>query len=268
MRRLTRPAISCLPFAHLLFVFCPLATIAQESSVQLPGAVHIDALDMGEGRISIAEAVGLVDRAGLRVAIITPHDQSVVEYGLPPLRNLLKAKVSRESIQDFGVERYIETVRTTDEQIPGVITIDGAEAIPAYYWEQGILSGLPTVRNLHKHMLIIGLPSAESYAQIPSITNGFPHEFGLFCVLSFWPVPVILIGLLMIIRARQHDVIDDPHSIKFGLLTAVLGGLFFANSVPFCSPFDAYHGDPGEKPYQAVIDYANEQGGDDVLGTP
>ena len=260
MRRLTRPAIGCLSFVHLLFVFCPIATTAQESSVQLPGAVHIDALDTGEGQTSIAEAVSMVDQAGLGIAIITPHDQSVVEYGLPPLRNLLKVKISRESIQDFGVERFIENIRSTDEAVPGVITIDGAEAIPAYYWDRGVLSGLPTVRNLHKHMLIIGLPSAESYAQIPSITNGFPHEFDLFCVLSFWPVPVILIGLLMIIRARQHNVIDDPHSIKSGLLTAVIGGLFFANSVPFCSPFDVYHGDQGEKPYQAVIDYANEQG--------
>jgi hypothetical protein len=260
MRRLTRPAIGCLSFVHLLFVFCPIATTAQESSVQLPGAVHIDALDTGEGQTSIAEAVSMVDQAGLGIAIITPHDQSVVEYGLPPLRNLLKVKISRESIQDFGVERFIENIRSTDEAVPGVITIDGAEAIPAYYWDRGVLSGLPTVRNLHKHMLIIGLPSAESYAQIPSITNGFPHEFGLFCVLSFWPAPVILIGLLMIIRARRHSVIDDPRSIKSGLLTAVIGGLFFANSVPFCSPFDVYHGDQGEKPYQAVIDYANEQG--------
>jgi hypothetical protein len=101
MRRLTRPAIGCLSFVHLLFVFCPIATTAQESSVQLPGAVHIDALDTGEGQTSIAEAVSMVDQAGLGIAIITPHDQSVVEYGLPPLRNLLKVKISRESIQDI-----------------------------------------------------------------------------------------------------------------------------------------------------------------------
>lgn len=162
MCRLNWPGIGYLSFAQLLFVFCPLAMASQEESVHLPGAVHIDALDMGEGQISIAEAVDLVRRAGLGAAMITPHDQSVVEYGLPPLRNLLKVKVARESIQRYGVERYLDNIRTTDEQIPEVITIDGAEAIPAYYWEQGVLSGLPTVRNLHKHLLIIGwhLPRA------------------------------------------------------------------------------------------------------------
>lgn len=50
MRRLTRPTICCLSFVHLLSVFFPIATTAQEGSVQLPGAVHIDALEMGEGQ--------------------------------------------------------------------------------------------------------------------------------------------------------------------------------------------------------------------------
>jgi hypothetical protein len=238
----------------------PGLSAAPAERLEVPGAVHIDALEAGERQISIPEAVDLVERAGLGVAVITPHDQTVVEYGLPPLRHLLRVRNARESIQTYGARRYVEEVRATDENIPGVVTIDGTEAIPAYYWESSPLSGRPVVRNYHKHLLIIGLSSPEDYERIPSITNGFPHAFRLSCFIEFWPAPVLLIGLAMIVRARQLHAVDDPHSIKPGVVTTLAGGVFLMNTLPWCGVYDQYHGDPGEAPYQAVIDYAGERG--------
>ena len=230
------------------------AGVAHADTEQVTGVIHIDALETGAQDLSIAEAVDLVARAGLGIAILTPHDNAVVKYGLLPFRNLLKMQVTQASIQEFGVQRYVDAVRATDEGIPEVITISGTEAIPAYYWED-VWGGQPVVRNLHKHLLVIGLSEPEDYADIPSMTNGFP--FNPWCLLYLWPIAVILSGGFLMFQARRTTTADNTRSLKPGALLTIIGGLFFLNSVPFWPVYDQYHGDPGNGPYQAVVDYAN-----------
>lgn len=243
------------------FLAAPPLLFAQSlPGVDIPGAVHIDALGYNENELSIAQAAELADRARLGVAIMTPHDQGEVTYGLPLLRHLLRTKGSLSSVQTYGVSKYLDEVHATDAQYPQVLVIDGVEAIPAYYWESSPLTGSAIVRNFHKHLLIIGLPSVEAYSGIPSVTNGFPMTSWLRWLLEFWPVTLVAIGLGLAIHARRNDAWDDPHSARPGLLTALTGSVLLINTLPGISLYDQYHGDPGEGPYQAVIDYTNTHG--------
>lgn len=226
----------------------------------IPGAIHIDALEYNENELSIAQAADLADRAGLGVAIITPHDQEQVAYGLPLLRYLLRTEVSRSSVRTYGVSKYIGEVHATDAQYPRVLVIDGVEAIPAYYWESSPLTGSAIVRNFHKHLLVIGLTSAEDYSGLPSVTNGFPPTSWLSWLFEFWPGALIIIGLVLAIQAHRNDAMDNPRSARPGLLTALAGGVLLINNLPGVSLYDQYHGDPGDGPYQSVIDYANTHG--------
>lgn len=242
----------------LLFL---LPGVARANLVQVPGAVHVHDADAGSGKLSILQTVELARRTHLGVVIFNDHDNFVVEYGLPPFRHLLKKAEPRPSIQAYGAQRYRETIQTAGEQTPGVITVDGTEAVPAYYWDGSVWGGHPLVRNLHKHLLVIGFPDPKDYDRIPSLVTGFPRPLSLRCLLSLWPLPVAFIGIGMIIRARRRAVLDGEGGSAWpGVFVTALGTVFLVDNFPLCSPYDQYHGDPGEGPYQAVIDYANARG--------
>lgn len=261
MGRLKLLHLICGGGAFCLFLAGPGALSAQSSlRAETPGAVHIDALEFGAHELSIAQAVDLAERARLGVAIVTPHDQSQVEYGVPFLRYLLRTRGSQSSIQTYGISKYLEEVKTTDLQYPQVLVIDGTEAIPAYYWESSPLMGSALVRNFHKHLLVIGLKSVEAYRGLPSVTNGFPQPSWSSWLFELWPGTLVILGLGLAIHARRNDSRDDPHSAGPGLVTVLAGSVLLFNNLLGYSLHDQYHGDPGEGPYQAVIDYANTQG--------
>ncbi|MBI4552247.1 MAG: hypothetical protein HY710_08290 [Candidatus Latescibacteria bacterium] len=237
-----------------------LSGLAHAGPAQVPGVVHVD-IDIGSDRLTVPQLTDLTHQARLGVIVFTDHDNAVVEYGLPPFRRLLKKQESRPSIQAYGAQRYVETIRMAGDYTPGVITIDGTEAAPAYYWEGNVWGGRPLARNIHKHLLVIGLPDPKDYERLPSLATGFPQPFGLRCLVSLWPLPVALAGLTMVVLSRRRARLEGEAGNPMpGVAVTIIGAAFLANSFPLCSPYDQYHGDPGDGPYQAVIDYANARG--------
>ena len=240
-------------------IACGISFQAQGESKQVSAAIHIDALGINDENLSISETVQLAVQASLSVAVITPHDNARVSYGLPPLRNVIRFGVERESITSFGSENYLEAVRTTNLNEPEVLTLAGVEAVPAYFWQGSPLKRL-TARNLHKHMLVVGLTNSEDFDSVPSLANGFPGRLEGAFLLNLWPIGVLVLGCVLVLFNRRVSTADAPRSKLPGILVMVIGLLFGFNAYPFYQPFDAYNGDQGIGPYQAVIDHANARG--------
>jgi hypothetical protein len=65
-----------------------------------------------------------------------------------------------------------------------------------------------------------------------------------------WPLTLIVLGLLLFKR-----------SITLAFFVALGGATAMVSNYPFYyHQFDQYHGDQGDRPYQALIDYANNNG--------
>ena len=72
---------------------------------------------------------------------------------------------------------------------------------------------------------------------------------------------IVLLGIFLIIHTRQLATTDHrPRSLKPGAILVIIGSLLFVNNIFFSSAYDQYSGDPGEGPYQAVIDFAADRG--------
>jgi hypothetical protein len=80
----------------LFILFLVATTVTQSGSasageyMQLPGVVHVHS-SFSSGKYSIGELVSRAENKGLEVLILTDHDQVVMEYGLFPFRNLIRA---------------------------------------------------------------------------------------------------------------------------------------------------------------------------------
>lgn len=178
--------------------------------------------------------------------ILTDHAFGKVEYGLPPLRNLFKFSYSRASLLTMGPDKFINDIAAMGKACKDTIFIPGAEVTAHYYWSGNPFTAQLTLNQWHKHLLVIGLDDPEDYRYIPITGNGPADNFD---PLKLWPLFIILSALLI----KTHR--------RIRILLTLFGILLLANSYPFRKThFDIYSPKAGEKPYQRLIDYADQKG--------
>ncbi|MBI5682442.1 MAG: hypothetical protein HZC45_04665 [Deltaproteobacteria bacterium] len=234
-------------FLILLSVFLPSnETVFAYQNV--PAAVNLES-EVGGSALSPEEVVQRVRNAGLKVAIFADKDTNKVEYGLFPLRNLIKKAEERESITRYGAQQYINRIENIASQNPDMVILHGAETVPFYYWEGSVFSGL-TIKNFHKNILVFGLEKAEDYENLPSVSHKKSFEFSINCLISLWPIIVIVLGFLAFSYKKRCSYsylvtssgaggeikFYKPPKLKWlGVLLMVGGIVFLVNNYPFCN---------------------------------
>ena len=249
-------------------LFFQLEANSEDSLIQLKTAIHMSS-SISSSKSTLEEITEIAKDNGIQVVVFTDRDLMRWEYGLWPLRNIIKKKVESNSIFRYGIESYLEEIGELQNKFPDMILIPGAESAPFYYWEGSPLRGDLKMCNWHKHILAVGLETYEDYDNLPVVGNpkGLRKNFSVY---KLWPFLTLILGILCL-RKRQHSYKDyngrelGPYSKKwrvFGGFIIVLTLLVFLNNWPFSDLlFDQYHGDLGSMPYQNFIDYVNKKGG-------
>lgn len=253
------------------FILLSLIGYASFSSAleRVPGAIHLHTNVTG-GPLSPEEMIKRVKEAGLKVAVITDVENQRVEYGLFPLRKIIRKVEEKRSVKTFGATNYLSLIDSIAKKNLDMTIIAGVEAVPFYYWEGSYFNDDLKLVNFHKHLLVLGLERPEDLEGIPSISYNNPLRFEIWSLLSTWPILLILSGLWLVFKKRIEHIKLMQLYIKrekrpyliIGSATLLIGAIFTANNFPFCSPlYDQYHGDMGSLPYQNLIDYVEKRGG-------
>ncbi len=222
--------------------------------VQLPGVIHVHST-FSSGRYSLDRLVDLARRSGLEVLVITDHDRVVMEYGLFPLRHLIKRREERSSVVQAGPANYLGEIARLNQTQADVVVIPGVQTSPFYYWYGNPLTQTATAHGFRKELLVIGLQNPGDYLGLPVLNGSLSLRY-------FWDLlPRTLffasafgLGLVLIRRRRSLR--------SYGVLICGANILLLLNYHPFqSSRFDAYHGDQGVAPFQEVIDYVEQKEG-------
>lgn len=255
----------------LLILNCTFNIGKGQELIQAPAAIHISST-VSDGKYSIPEIVEIARQNNIKVVILTDRDLMRWEYGLWPLRNLIKKTIDSNSVFKYGINRYLKEIRELQKRNPDLILIPGAESAPFYYWQGSPFDNNFKLCNWHKHILVIGLDEARDYRYLPVVGNrhGLRIPFGWRDIYQLWPILMLIAGIICL-RKRQFNYKDikgrslGPHSRPWqilGVILIVTGFLFTLNNFPFCDfKFDQYQGNLGIKPYQNFIDYVNQKGG-------
>ena len=137
-----------------------------EEFFQAPAVIQI-ASTVSDGKYSLEEIVQTARINGIKIVILGERDFMRWEYGLWPLRGLIKKTVKSNSLSAYGVERYFREIEKLQLGNPDMLIIPGVESAPFYYWEGSPFRKNLKVKNWHKHMLIVGLKKIEDYENIP-----------------------------------------------------------------------------------------------------
>jgi hypothetical protein len=246
---------------HILSIFFALVwfgpgggVASAEEYMQLSGVIHVHST-FSSGKYSIGELVSRAENKNLEVLIITDHDQVVMQYGLFPFRNLIKRREERPSVLLAGPEKYLAEIERLNRQQSSVLVIAGIQSSPFYYWTGKPIGNGLTAHNFRKELLIVGMSDPDDYTNLPLLHGPASARY----LKDHLPGFLMFLGafLLSIYLIRQKGKMG-----VCGILIALFSLAMMIDQHPFkSSPFDPYHGDQGQTPFQLSIDYARSRGG-------
>ena len=114
----------------------PAATYKQE-----PALIDLRTT-FSDGAYDPETLVQMAVRKGFKVIILNDHDRVVMEYGLPPFRNIVKKKEELNSINRIGGPILSPDHPGIRKRRPNLILIPGTESTPFL-----LLDGQPVYRH-------------------------------------------------------------------------------------------------------------------------
>lgn len=214
--------------------------------------------------------------SGIEAVFLTDNYLLRYEYGLFPLRGLLRRTVELPSVMQAGVGRFLSDVREANRRHPDVLLIPGVEVVPLYYWTGSVFNKNLTMHDAQKNLLVLGLTSDDDYLRLPVAGNAGAYRYGWWSVAGLSPVLLILPAVWLITRPVDRKVrvgwtfmTVRSRCTAPGVVLLTLAGLLLINNYPFGIPlYDLYHDGYGLSPHQHVIDYVRERGGLTVWSMP
>ncbi len=241
----------------------------------LVASIHVHSRT-STGTLTLDELADRAERLGIEAIVLSDNFVLRYEYGLLPLRGVLKRTFRLPSVLDFGVERFLREVAEVQARHPRVLLVPGVEVAPHYYWTGSLLSGNLTMHNSQKNLLVLGLPDAEAYRTLPVLGNPGSYRFGLGSGLNLAPVLLLVPAAWLWRRPVLHRtrVGETTYTVeKRRRLPAIVLGLvallLLLNARPLGQPvFSAYDDRLEYQPYQAFIDAVVARGGVVIWSMP
>ncbi|HTZ40582.1 MAG TPA: hypothetical protein VMB77_10505 [Syntrophales bacterium] len=235
-------------------VIAATTAFAADPAVPVRGLVDLRTT-YSDGDYDVDTLVKMARERGFSVVIVNDHDRLAMEYGIAPLRNVMKRREEKNSINLKGASSYLDSIREAGEKYPDMVVIAGTESAPFYYWTGSPAGGDLTAWNYERRILTVGLERAEDYENLPVVNNGVTTRFLNMALPGIGAFLAALLAGAMMIRWKGLFR-------AAGIAIVVFSLLFIANSNPFrSSPFDPYEGDPGIAPWQLLIDDVHARGG-------
>ena len=125
---LVKPGLFLVFFIRLSLIGDPSLSNALE---RVPGVINLET-NIGGGMLSPEEIIKRVRKAGLKVAVITDKENQRVEYGLFPLRKVIRKVEEKHSVRTFGATNYLSRVDSLAKKNLDLTIIGGVEVVPFY----------------------------------------------------------------------------------------------------------------------------------------
>ncbi len=257
-------------FRIALVLLLPLAPTpgGAEPPRQVPAVLHVHST-WSSGDQDLDALIARARAVGVEAIFLTENHLQRFEYGLPPLRNLLRYRVEYPSLLSRGPEAFLQAVRVANQRQSAVLLVPGTEVIPYYYWTGSLLRGTLTMHDAQKNILAFGLYRPEDYRDLPAAGNPGAARWGAGSLALLSPVLLGVPGVWLlrlrrrrIVRLQHFRVAVERRFTGYGIACLALGALLLANNFPFRrAPVSAYDPTGGLRPHQAVIDFVNARGG-------
>jgi hypothetical protein len=241
---------------------------------RIRGVLHVHS-ELTTGDFTLEELVGLADRQGIGVLLLSENYRLRVTYGLAPFRALTRVTREERSVGDAPA-RYLSRVADVQQRLPHVLLVPGVEAMPHYYWTGSPLTLDLTVHNLQKNILVFGVRDPAALATLPVPGSGQGGGYTLESIADALPVALLVPGLMLLARRRPVRrrlgrgavIVVRRRAWGLGGALCLVALIALVRGWPFVTDRHPTWRDAGVAPYQAFIDRVAELGGITVWSFP
>lgn len=225
--------------------------------------VHVHSDMSSSGRHSLPELTDLAREYDVDVIFLTDGLTHTIQYGLPPLRNILWVNHSESSITTIGAERYLARIAEENKRQSGVLYVPGAEVCPRFYWTGSWRGGDLVCHNHQRNIIALGINNAEVLRGIPESCGVLWERNRLWVIWTRILVLAFVVAVLLLVRMPRklsrrssYSRNEIRKSIFIGLVMPVLV-LIVATEIfgRLCPQFDIYGASGAPKAEQRAIDY-------------
>lgn len=214
-------------------------SVGENSYIKARCVIHLHTI-VSSGYITVEDYARLAKDSGVDAVIITDNALYKYEYGIWPLRGILKKVVEKDSILKYGAKRYLEEIEKTNNLYKDIVIIDGATVTPFYFWTGNVFKGGLKLNNRNKDIIVIGLGSAEAYERLPIVGTRYskfdqyhgekfakPYQNLIDYAnrqgaLTFWSHPefeenISISGVRLITIPYAYDLLSTEGYMGFGI---------------------------------------------------
>ena len=195
--RLTAAALVCLGQLALA-----VAAAAAPAYRPIPVALHVHST-WSSGNLSLEDLATLASARGIEAVLLADNHLQRFEYGLSPLRGLLRYRVDYPSVVSKGPEAFLQAVESANARRRDVLIVPGVEVIPQYFWTGSLWDGSLTMHNGQKNLLALGLYTPEDYWELPAVGNTAAAPWSLWLL---WPAFLVIPGIWLLRSTRRRVV--------------------------------------------------------------
>ncbi|MDP1769146.1 MAG: hypothetical protein Q8L74_10150 [Nitrospirota bacterium] len=251
-----------LPLMALAIVLCGMVghVAASDERLQLLATLHVHST-ASTGDMTVEALAVRAEQLGLDVLILTDNFSLRYEYGLWPLRGILKQRVTVPSVLEYGIERYLDEIAASQRRHPRLIIVPGVEVAPYYYWTGSLVERTLTMHNAQRNLLVLGLTKPEEYRSLPASGNPGSYSFDWRGAVNGAPILLVVPAVWLWRPFRSAADRRSPRRMA-SVVLIVLAVALVANAWPLSQPaFSSYDAGLGYRPYQALIDDVANKGG-------
>jgi hypothetical protein len=220
------------------------------------------------GDQSFDELAAHARAVGVDVVFLTENHLLRYEYGVPPLRGLLRYRAEFPSVLSKGPEAFLDAVKATNARQNDVLIIPGVQVVPHYYWTGTLRGDTLTMHDAQKNLLALGLYRAEDYREMPAIGNYGASHWSPWSLWLLTPMLLAIPGIWFlntrrqrVIRLQHFRLTEQRRLVVPGILCLAIGAILLANNYPFLlPPVSPYDPTAGLEPHQNGIDFINSRG--------
>ena len=251
-----------LPLLAMAVVLCCMVgrVEASDDRQQLLATFHVHST-ASTGDMTVEALAARAEQLGLDVLMLTDNFSLRYEYGLWPLRGILKQRVSFPSVLEYGIERYLDEIAAAQRSHPTVIIVPGVEVAPYYYWTGSLAARTLTMHNAQRNLLVLGLTKAEDYRSLPASGNPGSYTFDWRGAVNGAPMLLVVPAVWLWRPVRPAADRRSPRRMV-SVVLIVMAAALVANAWPLSQPaFSSYDAGLGYRPYQALINDVKDKGG-------
>ncbi len=228
------------------------STPAFAKYIQLDGVADVKTM-YSRGCSNVQDTAEMAKQAGIDIVLYNDRARDSIQYGIFPLKRILKKTNEGRSILNTSPDVYLSNINDKNKQFRETLLIPGTDVSPFYYWTGSVFKKNLTAHDWDKRLSIIGLNQGEDFEQLPILDSNFSRKYAGKLYNAVFGFGFLLIVTVVMIFKNYYRQVAIPLAILFVLL-------LFDNHPFRSSLFDQYHGDRGIKPYQEVIDFAVSKG--------